>query len=174
MSGAELLEQRVVRAVRDRVGHTLESVTYRCLEHEAGPSSIHDTDFYMGGELLLQFSSGPLYLSWDENTGWGESDFSVQASHISLFIRGWNFESFAGALVSHWRPHVESELLGSQVLGWDGVPYAVLFSFSLGSVVVGSSCQTRLGDGDDFIVRDASYLESLPALDVLWSSAPTE
>jgi hypothetical protein len=59
------------------------------------------------------------------------------------------------------------------VLGWDGVPYALLLYFSLGSVVVGTSSETRLGDGDDLIVRQASYLEQLAPLEVLWSSQRT-
>ena len=172
MGEAERLDLRVVRPLRERIGNTLKDVTYRCLELEAGPSDIYEADFYLGGEILLLFSGGPLYVSWDENAGWAESHFSVQASHSSLFLPDWSFESFDGALVTVWRPHLGTVLQGAQVLGWDRVPYAILFSFPHGSVVAGSSWRTRFGDGDDLHIRDASGFDALETMETLWSSPP--
>ena len=174
MAGRDLLKARVTAPLLKQVGSTLSGVTYRCLEYESKPSDIHDADFYWGGELLLEFSDGPLFVSWDENAGWTESHFSLQASESSCFRSDWRFDAFDASDVALWRPHIGRTLDAAQVLGWDGVPYAILLSFPLGSVVAGSSVETRMGDGDDLLVRDPRYLDTLPAMESLWSAGRTD
>ena len=172
MIRAQLLERKVLASLRPRVGEALRSVTYRCIEHEAELSDLNDPEFYMGGEVELGFERAPLFISWDENAGW-DTHFSVQTSQKSLFLPEARLQCFDGAAVALWRPHIESKLVDYRVLGWDGVPYAVLLGFGSGALVVGASSQRRLGDGDDLIVRDASHLNRQPPLDVLWDSRPT-
>ncbi len=126
----------------------------------------------MGGELLLTFDGSPLFISWDENAGW-KTAFSVQTSERSLFIHDARLESFDASAISLWRRHIGSPLVAAQVLGWDEVPYAVVLDFERGALVVGSACESQLGDGDDLLVREQSYLEQFSRLDVLWRSRPT-
>ena len=163
------LADRVVSAVGERVGQELRSASYRCLRYEASASAIGEPDFYMGGELLLEFEGGPLFVSWDENAGW-RSHFSVRASTNPIFLPNADLESFDASLLAIWRPHIGSPLVASQVLGRDGTPYAVVLCFASGSILVGSSSRTELGDGDDVLVREASFLDRIPPLDTLWSS----
>jgi hypothetical protein len=169
VDSAELLERCVVSAIRPNLGATLESVTYRCLEHEAVSSDLDDPEFYSGGELLLTFDRQPLYISWDENAGW-ESHFSVAASSSSLFKPDARIEQFDGSSLPLWLPHLGSPLVRSKALGWDEAPYMVQLLFVGGSVVVGSGSRTSFGDGDDVLVRGAECLDALPAPDLLWDS----
>jgi len=165
----ELLEREVCAALRCAVGRHLSGVVYRCLAGEAGPDAIHDASFYMGGELRLSLVDAELFISWKENAGW-DRDFSIATSTGSLFLPGADLDDFDGAPHPLWGPHIGQQLDTAEVFGSDDAPYAIILGFRSGAVAVASSWQTRIGDGDDLVVRPEHEIRRDSNLRRLWSS----
>ena len=167
-TNAELLDRRVLTAVRPCVGRCLQSVSYCCLANpdECKVEDLHDPDLYFGGELLLEFEEDRrLILTWDENAGW-EHHFSVQARSRTAFKPD-SLRCLNGTGVGLWEKLVGQTLQGVRVHGVDGVPHVIELQFPAASVLAGDGNQGRFGDGDDTIARSGDHLAGLEGFEVL-------
>jgi hypothetical protein len=167
------VERRIARLLRPFLGRELTRVTYACLLGEATTDQIVERDFYLGGEVRLDFRGmkDPLVLTWDENAGW-EEHFSVQARTSTAFKPG-SLELLDASAVPIWKPCIGQLLVEFGVAGFSTAPQIISLVFPGNEVLVGCGWQDRFGDGDDVLVRQGGASNLGPELvSLYWETAP--
>ena len=162
-SGLEaVFENKVTGPLESVLGQSLLSVSYWVLGYDAGLFSVEQPN--ASGILVagLHFEKSTLEVSW----GWEKllrgSDLSY---HIQVLPAGQahgaqaatdgNFCEIKGVDATLWKNAVGKRLTGVEVIGFQGSPQAVRFSFSGAEVVIAigyAGDDLLVGDGDDLLL----------------------
>jgi hypothetical protein len=168
------LQRDIVQPLTGIIGARLTGVTYRPLRLECSVDQIADSDFYIGGEMLLRFDDSVVrYFSWAERAGFG-SHFTLRVASESLFSDGAlvDFDAIDAPL---WKDIVGTRFEAADCLGWDDSPHVLRLVFSGAIRLIGSAYQTRFGDGDDLFFCGADdSVADLDGASLLWRSTNGE
>lgn len=157
-----VFENKVTGPLESVLGQSLLSVSYWVLGYDAGWFSVEQPN--ASGILVagLHFEKSTLEVSW----GWEKllrgSDLSY---HIQVLPAGQtrgaqattdgNLCEIKGVDAAFWKNAVGKRLTGAEVLGLQGSPQAVRFSFSGTEVVIAigyAGDDLLVGDGDDLLL----------------------
>ncbi len=72
------LSSPITSHLRKVIGLKLLNVTLFCFEYEKNSAEMEELPFYFGGEVILNFDSERVVVTWDENAGWTD--------HFSLYV----------------------------------------------------------------------------------------
>ena len=159
------VQENVTTPLESALGLTLKRVIYRCLSWECTYEDVEGPLFYMGGEVELRFDDGPadqavVFLSWNKvPEPWRTDlhlDYCIEASLWEPFFTAGGIEPYDATRTSLWAPLVGTRLEKVDLLGREGIPYALRFSFVGGVTYIGSGTAINggwgFGDGDDTLV----------------------
>ena len=169
MTASAIFEDRLLPDVQRIAGSTLTGVVYRVLKHEATADDIDDSDFYLGGEIKLQFANADaVYVSWDQNAGWSDGTiFSLLLSSKSASSDG-AFDDLSANNTRMWSPHIGNAIERVTIVGIDEIPFVLSLKTNAGKIFLGSSFQNQFGDGDDVFVSTDS--DSISSMSPIWQS----
>jgi hypothetical protein len=165
-----LLADRVTAHLRKIVGLALVDVSLFCFKCDIDPVSVENYDFYIGGEVFLNFGSEIAIVTWDENAGW-EDHFSVYLGCNSFLsptasVINWNVSD-----LSPWKICIGQKLIAAQVYGDHQTPHVVGFDFGNISIFIGDGREHQFGDGDDVVINTNLYANNDLPWNKMWDSS---
>ena len=169
----EVIASRLIPQCERICGAIIDGVTYDVLRDEAVADHIGDPDFYLGGDVILSFrKADPLYVSWARIARWHDKIvYSLTVGLDSLFTPG-SLQSLQASETEIWSSHIGQAINLVRLYGDDGVPFVLSIQTRSGTILIGSSYQTRFGDGDDvFISNDTNTIKDMPQI---WQSQRAE
>jgi hypothetical protein len=168
------IQRDIIEPLRGVIGATLTSVCYRPLQLECSLAEIENADFYIGGELVLEFDNGEKrFFSWAENGDY-DCHFTLAVRSTSHFSEG-TLETIDASATRLWSDALGERLIGSRCIGWDNSPHVLELDFGRCVKLIGSAWQTSFGDADDLFFCDArGSRHKLEGAMMLWRSTSGE
>jgi hypothetical protein len=167
----QIVEACLVPHARKLHGSMIVDVSYCVLECEASNADNLDNDFYFGGECRLTLGESEcVYVSWNRLAKWSDdTHYSLSLGLETLFSPD-SLTELSANIASAWSPHIGKQIEGVRLLGIDGVPFVLSLETAAGFVFLGSSFQTKFGDGDD--VFATANPETVLSMSTIWQSGP--
>lgn len=163
MTVHEIVATRLIPQCEQICGNVIDRVTYDVLRGEATVDDIDDSDFYLGGDVVLSFrKADPLFVSWDRITRRHDDTIcTLTLGPKSLFIPG-GLQSSCANETKLWSSHIAQTVDTVALYGDDGVPFVLSIQTKSGTILIGTSYQTSFGDGDDvFIATGTKAIKSM-------------
>lgn len=151
------LAQRVTRLLSDVADATLRRVVIRALDGEiADRAGLTTPEFYIGGEIRLEFESQSVFVSWTENDGWPDH-FSIGVRPESLFAPDATLRDWDVSDLNPWSKCIGQRLLSARVFAIGETPHVVELSFGSQSIWMADGYEQAVGDGDDLLLRTGRF-----------------
>ena len=165
----KIVATRLVPQCERICGNVIDRVTYDVLRGEATADHIDDSDFYFGGDVILSFrKADSLFVSWGRIARWHDDTiYSLTLGTKSLFTPGGQ-QSICANETKLWSSHIAQNVDAVALYGDNGVPFVLSIQTKSGTILIGTSYQTRFGDGDDVFI--AAGTKAIRSMSQIWQS----
>ena len=142
------------------------------LRNEATAEDISDDGFYFGGECKLTFGDlSHIYVSWDRITQRSDDTHYSMSLSSHTFFEPDSLTKLSANRTPVWSPHIGKRVEKVNLLGTDGIPFAIELETEAGPIFLGVSARSNFGDGDD--VRVTTDPEAVSSMSTIWQSEAT-